>query len=194
VTAFPPDVCPGVRRRVERVAEWNALVGSAWRPELSPADPVSPWAERAWHHVSWQITEIPRQLAAWINRAVPLQPCLADVWHNHVLFEGERLTGIVDYGGVKIDHVAVDLARLLGSLVGDDRQMWAAGLAAYRRVRPLSAEEEALAFALDRTGIVIGAANWLRWLYRDRHAFADREAVARRLAELAGRMERWDQE
>jgi homoserine kinase type II len=122
---------------------------------------------------------------------LPLQPCLCDVWHDHVLFEGERVTGLVDYGSVKTDHVAVDLARLLGSLVGDDRQQQAAGLEAYARLRPLSPEECRLVAALDETGTVLGAANWLRWLYHDVRRFEDREAVARRLAALVQRIERW---
>jgi len=93
---------------------------------------------------------------------------------------------------VKVDHIAVDLARMLGSLVGDDRDRWDAGLRAYRQVRSLSGEEEALAIVLDRTGTLLGAANWLRWVYHDGRFFEDREGVARRLAVLVERMERWN--
>ena len=99
--------------------------------------------------------------------------------------------GLIDYGGVKTDHVAIDLARLLGSLVGDDAAARAAGLRAYRRLRPLSADEEELVVRLDETGTVLGAANWLRWLYHDGRPFDDRAAVARRLAALVERIERW---
>jgi homoserine kinase type II len=105
-----------------------------------------------------------------------------------LLFEGDRLTGLIDYGAVKIDHVAVDLARLLGSLVPNDTAGWQVGLRAYRRHAPLDAEEEALAQALDETGTVVGVANWLRWLYEEKRSFADRSAVARRLAELVDRI------
>ena len=92
---------------------------------------------------------------------------------------------------MKIDHVAVDLARLLGSLVGDDANQRAAALDAYRRLRPLTRAEEALVQALDETGVVVGLANWLKWLYREQRAYDDRAAVARKLAELVERAERW---
>ena len=51
------------------------------------------------------------ELAAWVNRAVPVQPCLCDVWHDHVLFTGNAVTGVIDYGAMKLDHPAVDLRR-----------------------------------------------------------------------------------
>ena len=77
-------------------------------------------------------------------------------------FDGDRVTGVIDYGAMKIDHPAVDVARLLGSLVEDDLAGWAMGLAAYREVRPLSADEAELARALDVTGTIAAAAVWLR--------------------------------
>jgi Ser/Thr protein kinase RdoA (MazF antagonist) len=120
-----------------------------------------------------------------------LQPCLCDLWHDHLLFDGDRLTGIVDYGAVKVDHVAVDLARLLGSLVGDDADRWEEGFRAYRAVRPLSPDEERLAGVLDRAGTLLGAANWLRWLFHEGRTFDDLEAVANRLRSLMERIERW---
>ena len=120
----------------------------------------------------------------------PLQPCLCDVWNDHVLFGGDCVTGLIDYGAMKIDHPAVDLARLLGSLVQDDAAGWATGLAAYREVRPLSADEEELARALDVTGTVAAAAVWLRWLYHEGKEFEDGAAAGRRLKGLTARFGR----
>ena len=45
----------------------------------------------------------------------------------------------------------------------------------------------------DETGTLLGATNWLRWLYHEGRRFEDRGAVARRLAELVTRIERWEQ-
>jgi homoserine kinase type II len=111
------------------------------------------------------------------------------VWHDHVLFEGDAVTGLIDYGAVKIDHVAVDLARLLGSLVGASRDAWSIGLQAYRRLRPLADDEEQLAHVLEESGNTVAAANWLMWLYRDGRAFEDRAGAARRLGLAVARME-----
>jgi Ser/Thr protein kinase RdoA (MazF antagonist) len=124
------------------------------------------------------------------SRRWPLQPCLCDVWHDHVLFERDGLTGLIDYGSAKVDHAAVDLARLLGSLVGDDAKNWAIALRAYRMVRPLAAEEEELSHFLDETGTVLGVANWLRWLCHSERQIEDRGAAAERLRVLAERMDR----
>lgn len=185
--------CPAIQRRIETAREWTALLQSGWRPVFASweADPIHPWAERAWRLVQIHFHQVPLRIAPWIDRVVPLQPCLCDVWHDHLLFEGDTLTGIVDYGGVKLDHVSVDLARLLGSLVGDERQLRSLGLRAYARLRPLSSAEEGLIDVLDVTGTLLGMANWLKWLYRERRSYEDRAAVARRLAALVERVERW---
>lgn len=188
-----PGRCPALFRRLEAARAWISLLDSGWVPDWSRSDddPIQPWATRAWRQIVRRIREVPKCLETWMERRVPLQPCLCDVWHDHVLFTGDVVTGLIDFGSVKIDHVAVDLARLLGSLVGDDAAMRSAGLDAYRMLRPLTLEEEALIQVLDETGVIVGLANWLTWLYREERHYDDRAAVARRLAELVERVERW---
>jgi homoserine kinase type II len=192
--AAAPAPCPAVRRRLNLLREWHDLVGSGWQPLIPTAaalDPVRPVAERAWRLLPRWLDEVPQSLHPWTLTARPVQPCLCDLWHDHLLFDGDRLTGLVDYGAVKVDHVAVDLARLLGALVGDDPAGWEQGFRAYRALRPLSAEEEELARVLDRTGSILGVANWLRWLYRERRPFDNLPAAGRRLAALVRRIESW---
>jgi Ser/Thr protein kinase RdoA (MazF antagonist) len=185
--------CPAVGRRLQRWQTWQDLLRAGWRPAL-PADPqslVGALALRAWEVLPQLLAKVPQQLGPWTTRKLPIRPCLCDVWHDHILFVGNTVRGIIDYGAVRPDHVAVDLARLLGSLTGNNTALFAAGLAAYRRTRPLSAEEEDLVRALDRTGTLLGAANWLVWLYHDRRQFDDLTAVARRLGALVTRVESW---
>jgi Ser/Thr protein kinase RdoA (MazF antagonist) len=185
--------CPAVQRRLERIRDWTSLVESGWdpRPWVRADDPVRPWLERAWPLLRQRIEQIPQQLASWTERPVPLQPCLCDVWHDHLLFTADEVTGLIDFGSIKVDHVAIDLARLLGSLIGDDAESRAVGLGAYGRVCRLSPGDEALVAVLDETGTLLGAANWLMWLYQEGRTFDDRTAVARRLGELVERIERW---
>jgi homoserine kinase type II len=187
--------CPAVKRRWDCLRQWQVLLDSGWRPAIPPAgaDPVHPWAEQAWSLLPRHIALLADALSPWLSRPLPSQPCLCDVWHDHVLFEEDRVTALLDYGSAKMDHVAVDLARLLGSLVGDDTGMFAVGVGAYRSLRPLREEEETLVKVLDNTGTVLGAANWLRWLYYEQRQYGDRQAVARRLAALVERMESWCQ-
>ena len=137
--------CPAVARRLDIVRAWRELLQSGWRPTPRADDPARSAAEHAWRLLPGRIEVIPDLLRRWVDRTWPLQPCLCDVWHDHVLFDGDRVTGLIDYGAMKIDHPAVDLARLLGSLAEDDLAGWTIGLAAYREVRPLSGGEEELA-------------------------------------------------
>jgi Ser/Thr protein kinase RdoA (MazF antagonist) len=185
--------CPAVGRRLECYRDWVRLRQSGWQPALDcqTFDPVGEWAVRAWRLLHQWAGEIPRRLGPWADRPFPLQPCLCDIWHDHVLYEGNTVTGLVDYGSVKMDNVAVDLARLLGSLVGDELELRNAGLQAYARCRPLAEEETALAAVLDFTGTLLAAANWLKWLYREERIFEDRQPVSGRLAALVQRIEKW---
>lgn len=185
----PSGPCPAIERRLVRAREWCDAIASGWRlPTLDAADPVTPWATDAWSLLCRHVHRVPGLLASWASEPLSLQPCLCDVWHDHVLFTDDAVTGLIDFGSVKIDHPAVDLARLVGSLVGDDAQAWEVAMRAYRAVRPLSLREEALARVLDRSGVILALGSWLRWLYRDRKPFPDRVAVARRMAELVERI------
>ncbi len=181
--------CPAVRRRLECFRDWTALIASGWHPldRAAPGDPLRPLAEQAWAVLRARIDQVPERLAAWTDQPLALQPCLGDVWHDHILFSGAEVTGVIDYGSARMDHVAVDLARLLGSLIGSDAVAWSAGLGAYTRVRPLRAAEQTLIAVLDETGTLLGLANWLRWLYHEGRTFEDHSAVARRLGELLQR-------
>jgi Ser/Thr protein kinase RdoA (MazF antagonist) len=185
--------CPAVQRRWARAGDWQKLVACGWRPDTSlVADAVvQGCAEPAWRlSVRW-LERAPEALAPWATQRLPLQPCVCDIWHDHVLFAGDRVTGVIDYGSARIDHVAVDLARLLGSTVADDVALRSAGLEAYCRVRPLSLEEQQLVTVLDWTGTAIALANWLVWLFHERRPFQDYGSVARRMQKLVERMERW---
>lgn len=181
---------PAVQRRLAFLDEWHALLRSGWHPLAVAAanDPLRPLVECAWRVLPSALEKVPPRLQRWLGGRPRVQPCLCDLWHDHLLFEGDSLTGLIDYGAVKIDHIAVDLSRMLGSLVGSDATGWQTGLQAYRRFAPLTAEEEELAHVLDETGIVLGLANWLRWLYEEKRPFADRAAVARRITELVDRL------
>lgn len=184
-----PGPCPGIDRRLRRVAEWQEMMAAGWRPPAHGHPALQFWSERAWQAVQSRVSPVPRQLEPWEKRAFDRQPCLCDIWHDHVLYTDDEVTGLVDYGAIKIDHVAVDLARLLGSLVGSDNAAWDTGLTAYRTIRPLSREEEALSRALDETGAVLAVATWLKWLYWDRQEFSDHDKVARHLARIVPRLE-----
>jgi homoserine kinase type II len=184
----------GLWRRLERAAEWTERIQSGWRPIVArdPSGLLTPHVERGWALLRRWVLCIGAQLEPWRQRTSLLRPCLCDIWHDHVLFEGDQVSGLIDFGSLRDDDVTVDVARLLGSLVGDDNDQWAIGLEAYRRVRPFSVEEEALARALDRTGTIIGLANWLNWLCgKAPREIENPQAAAERIQWLIGRLESW---
>src|SRR5262249_56800921 len=108
-----------------------------------------------------RLPAISQLLRPWQDQHWELQYCLCDIWRPHVLFVGDRVSGIIDYGSVKLDHIAGDLARLLGSWVADDQGLWDLGLDAYASVKPLCANERSLAAVLDRSGTILSLATWL---------------------------------
>lgn len=119
---------------------------------------------------------------------LPLQPCLRDIWHDHVLFTGDEVTGVIDFGAVDIDTPATDIARLLGSLVEDGVEGWQTGLAAYSTVRRLSPEESVAASALDKSGTVLAGCNWIRWIYIKRRKFENEAQVIGRFRHILERV------
>jgi len=128
-----------------------------------------------------QIGRIKIELNSLRDCKVPLQPCIRDVWEQHVLYCGDVVSGLIDFGAARPDTVATDLVRLLGSLVVDDRNMWQCGLETYESIRPLSSSERLLIGPLDRSAVLLAGLNWLRWIYLENRGFADREAVNARL-------------
>lgn len=122
------------------------------------------------------------------RRPRPLQPAIRDIWHDHVLFTGDEVTGIVDYGALRIDTPLVDIARLVGSLVEDDPTWRKRAFDAYAELQPLADEEHALVDLLDRSSVLLGLVNWAEWLYIDGREFDDLEAVERRVTTLVRRL------
>lgn len=120
------------------------------------------------------------ELTQVAGEAFPLQPCLRDMWHDHVLFEGETVSGIIDPSACRTESVASDLSRLLGSLLADEKPRWDRALTYYSGIRPLSIRETQLVGILDRSAVVLSPLNWLRRRYVQRVPFS-MEAILPRL-------------
>jgi Ser/Thr protein kinase RdoA (MazF antagonist) len=189
------------KRRVARspgLAERAALVErlkSGEYEEIRRRHPVAEWPDFS--------DRAARVLAAFAERAggveydlhvagamnVQLQPCIRDIHRDHVLFDGERVAGVVDFGAMRVECVAGDIARLLGSLAGNDRDRWTDGLAAYEEVRPLDEDERRLVAVFDDSGVLLSGMNWLRWICLEGRTFPDPERVVARLDEILSRLD-----
>ncbi len=137
------------------------------------------------------------------------QPCLGDVWREHVLFQraegnGVKVSGIVDYGAMAYGDVAWDICRLLASYAEESplaalsqrgvaepsqpQKTWQAGLNAYRAIRPLT-EADAIRLAGYRAvSAVLSGLNWLRWIFLEQRSFDQPAAVLRRFNACEARL------
>ena len=91
---------------------------------------------------------------------------------------------------MRSECVAGDIARLLGSLVGDDPQRRRFGLEAYSQVRPLDESERRLLGAFDASEVLLSGMNWLRWICLEGRRFDPPDRVLARLDEIVSRLER----
>lgn len=179
-----------------------AIMDRIWRLQaLTPSAVVE--LERAlsrYSHEEWgrDAEEILRQieplkptflsdLTYWSKYTFPCQYVMRDIWHDHVLFQGEKCSGLIDYGAVRIDTVATDLVRMLGSLTKSSPNMdWQLGLDAYQQQNRLGENELAILSPLYRSSVLLSGVQWIRWLAVDELQFPGKETfVKQRLAELA---------
>lgn len=183
---------PGVRARRELLQAW--LSGRV--PQLADAvrqgatwPAMEQRVERLLRYFPERAPSVASSLAQFDNCPVPLQPCIRDVWYDHMLFEGDRVSGLIDFGSMGLDNVACDVARLLGSFFRGDRQLWEAGIRGYASIRPLSEAELGLVQAFDNSGVLLGALNWAAWVFLEGRVFEEPEAVLERMNALMARLE-----
>ncbi len=121
---------------------------------------------------------------------IRLQPCLRDARPEHFLFEGDSLTGVVDFGAMGIDAVSGDLARLIGEWLGGDSTTRGRALEAYQGIRTLRPEEITLIDVFETSADLLIGERWVRWHYLENRRFDDPHAVANGLARGLRRIER----
>ncbi len=188
VRTGPP---PGLCERLEKFQSWQMGTSEAVRNSLGQRD-----RGLAFHaelremlalvqHLIQPVKIIVRSLT---GHAAALLPCLRDVWHDHLLFSGDRLTGLIDPAACRTDHVAADLSRLLGSLLEDDRARWQVGLDFYQLLAPLTLHDWSLLHAYDQSNVVLSGITWLEWLLLSERIFPENNLVAQRLQTILRRL------
>ncbi len=184
---LPQGRSPGVRRMLER---WKHLLRSGLH-DLSHSlqDHVSPPMAQKSRKLLHLITRLSGNGMTLLTRAarlsVRLQPCWGDARREHLFFEGNRVTGLIDFEAMRADSIAADIARLLGSIAGNDRRRWQEGLEEYQRRRSLTDAELYLVTTFDRLERLIEAAEWMHRFYCRRQSFTPDQ-----LTTLLGRFDR----
>ena len=183
---------PGLHNRIELSRTW--MTGRASQLEIALRRGIG-WpameqrASQLLQLLPELLPKITDELATSRNAPVPLQPCIRDVWPDHLLFDGNRVTGLIDFGSMGIDNVACDIARLLGGFATGDSTLWHVGLQAYTSIRSLSQAESDLASVFDQSGVLFGALNWAAWVFLDQRVFEEPQAVLDRMDALLARLE-----
>ncbi|MCE9608399.1 MAG: phosphotransferase [Planctomycetia bacterium] len=157
-------------------------LGSAVRPEWQTR------AERYFTLFAAAVGAVYDRLKLVAANEYRLQPVIRDVHREHLLFDGDRVTGIVDFGAMSVDHPAVDLARLFGSFEIDDVPTRSELVQVYDP--RFTREELELIDAFDRSGALLSPFRWLWWLFVERRTFRDERAVAHRFDVLLQRLTR----
>jgi homoserine kinase type II len=182
-------IAPAVAKRISRLHQLNAKgatrLGGAISPQILPS--LEPLAHQFLVTLPLLLPPALQQLESLAQNRFATQPCIRDIWHDHVLYTGDKVTGIVDFGGTDIDTPTTDIARLLGSLAGDDEKNWQTGIDAYSAVRLVSAAEAQTARALDRSGTILAGCNWLEWIYVDRRQFENPAQIIERFRKIVER-------
>jgi homoserine kinase type II len=132
---------------------------------------------------------VQRGLESALSYRVPLNPCLRDIWHDHVLFSGDAVTGLIDPSACRAENRATDLARLLGSLVGDDRELWSMAIEEFARHIPLSTNELRLIEVLDQSSVLLSGMTWLDRIFLQQTTIDQPHRVAERLQSNLCRLE-----
>lgn len=182
---------PGLVRRLAEIDAWLRVGFDDLASALDRAGP-DPCAEPARRWLALARPLAPRVAGAIRPAAAStfaLQPCLRDVRGEHLLFDGDRLTGLVDYGALGVDTVVGDLARLLDDWVGPDPAARAEGLAAFAAIRPLDAAELAAITAFEAGTALLLGGHWARWHLLEGRAFDDPAAVRDGLGRGLSRIE-----
>lgn len=182
---------PACQERHQQLAEWleYRLDQVLSRLNTEPLDPFCGLTHRIVNDVKRIGPIILSELQKAAAYSVPLQPCLRDIWHDHVLFTGDEVTGMIDLSACRTENVATDLARLLGSLIGDETGQWQIAINEYSRHRPLRQSERKLIVTLDRSATVLSGLTWLRRRFLDQPAANyDWSSVLTRLKTIAARL------
>jgi Ser/Thr protein kinase RdoA (MazF antagonist) len=184
--------CLGILERLQQLKQWRSGgleqltlqidANRARWPELAERSPkvlsqfndLAPQAVDSVHKV--------------IGRRVPIHPCIRDIHRDHILFQEDKVTGLIDFGAMDNDNISCDIARLLRSMAGDVNSFWQDGLAAFERVYPLSDDERLLVGAYDESGILLSGINWLKWVFIEDRQFADHAGVLKRFDEITCRL------
>ncbi|MCA9038967.1 MAG: phosphotransferase [Planctomycetaceae bacterium] len=156
---------PALKERLNLIHLWTPERISHTLRRTQPA--INPWQKWVHEYLEYFVrcsNPISLELSEAMTWQVPLQPCLRDVWHDHILLENDQVTGIIDPSATRTENVSIDLARLLGSFLSLDDPLWGIALHAYQQKRSLNTAEIRLVEILYRSSTLLSGLSWIERL------------------------------
>lgn len=184
----------GILKRLELIDDFNRVTVGRVRGELAGNqidDSICELAEPIIWHFEKLNQKIESQLSGLREIDFQQQVCIKDIWHDHVLFSGDRVSGIVDFGAIGVDSIATDISRLFGSLFQNSQKDWQTAIEAYQSVRELLTEELELIEVYDRSTTMLAGMNWLKWIFVEKRKFECFVPIRKRMELLLNRMCDW---
>ncbi|MGY8767389.1 MAG: phosphotransferase enzyme family protein [Pirellulales bacterium] len=173
-----------VRERIDMIEYFNTIS----REQFTSAVQQTQWNDfitravellNAYQKHSQQIM---RELNSVKDMSFKLQPCLRDARGEHFLFEAGKPSGLIDYGAMRIESVAVDLARLSSTTIRSNANLQQdTAIAHYERIQPLSSDEKLLVSVLLNSSRYLTGMNWIRWVALEKREFGSSNGVIARL-------------
>lgn len=182
---------PGLRERLDMVRglQQGGLQQLWLATRTAEASDLRELAFELLEGIGHSLDRVAVNLRQIVDVQLPLQWCQRDVRHDHLLFEDNQVSGLLDFGAAAVDSVAGDVSRLLGSLVHDHPESWRLGIEAYAKQRGLSPDELKAISGFDQGGLVCSAANWVRWLFVEGRSFPQIHALHDQLVWLRSRLQ-----
>ncbi|HUG17344.1 MAG TPA: phosphotransferase [Planctomycetaceae bacterium] len=181
---------PTIGERLERLEYSLSYSGDPFLLRQIDQIPVSVGIKSALHAVLSALEthgpSVREELQSLHSSKFRLQPSLRDVWHDHILFEGDEVTGLIDPSACRSENPVIDLSRLLVSFDVSDRTGFA--LDVYEQLRPLTPDEHRLRRVFDRSQFVLGGVTWIERLVTGLIDPDSLERIETRLNEIIGRL------
>lgn len=140
-------------------------------------------------HARQKLPMLLQALEHYAHLEMMLLPALSDIWSDHVFFEADKVSGVIDFGAIKMDSACLDLARFLGSYGGHSDSVMRQGLEYYQMERVLGRNDVELVELYDRAYVVLAGIQWLIWLGPEQRVFKQMAIVNRHLKGLAQRID-----
>ncbi len=189
---------PAALLRISRAGELDRLLPQLLdhpTPRIGDSPELSAAIDRAirllrpnWSEVSRRIS---RSMSRYASGNVQTQYVLRDVHRQHVLFDKQVVSGLIDFDAIRVDTPMTDLARWVGGFLDGSRPgVWDVAMAGYHENSPFSKErdipsQEGLARELCYATTWIGLANWVVWVVAEKRPFpGGSRRVAARIDEL----------